>query len=178
MQQMAEKNKNLILRIACILLVMVMLTTQLLCRIYASFATEDSSGDGARVAAFSITQEGTIFRTIEADVIPGTIQVAELTITNKSEVAMEYTLTVTNETRNLEPLKFKLNSADGTATPVSTESYENGISKCGVSQIPGEHTDKYILNIVWEPSANEDDDLALIGMVDYITVSVTATQMD
>ena len=89
---------------------------------------------------------------------------------------MEYTLTVTNVTGNLAPLKFTLNPVSGTNTPsVTFEKYENGISINSARQIPGEHTDKYSLNIVWEPGEN---DLEFIGMVDYITVSVTATQID
>ncbi len=146
--------------------------------LYARYTTGYGDSDGGRVAAFSIKQEGTIFETIETNVMPGTTQSAELTITNNSEVAMEYVLTVTNVTGNLPPLKFKLKNADDKTPSVTTESYQNGVSMNSVAQIPGNHTDKFNLNIVWEPSSNEEDDLALIGMVDYITISVTAKQID
>ncbi len=177
MRRKAVGKKNLIMRIACILLVMVMITTQLLCGIYARFTTESSGHDSTRVAEFNITHEGTIFDTVETAITPGVTQGVDLTITNKSEVAMEYTLTVKNVTGNIEPLKFTLNTEEGSITPVPTESHENGISINSARQIPGEHTDKYILNIIWEPS-DEEDALARIGMVDYITISVTATQID
>lgn len=92
---------------------------------------------------------------------------------------MEYTLKVTNVTGNLPSLKFKLDPVDGVDdAPVTTESHENGVSISSARQIPGDHTDKYTLNVEWEPSTKEEDDLALMGMVDYITVSVTATQID
>ncbi len=169
---------NILMCTVSVLLCATLFSMHLVGGLYAKYTAGASGSDGARVAAFSITQDGTIFHTIEADVIPGTVQVAELTVTNDSEVAMAYTLTVKNETGNLTPLKFKLMPADAATPSVTTESYENGISMNTACQIPGEHTDKYTLNIVWEPSANEEDDLALIGMVDYITVSVTATQMD
>ncbi len=169
---------NILMCIVAALLFATLFSMHLVGGLYARYTTSMSSSNSARVAAFSITQEGTILETVEANVTPGTTQSAELTIANKSEVAMEYTLTVTNVTGNLAPLKFKLNRADENTSPVKTESYEKGISINSVCQIPGEHTDKYTLDIVWEPSANDEDDLALIGMVDYITVSVTATQID
>ena len=169
---------NILMCIVAVLLCATLFSMHLTGGLYARYTASMSGSDSARVAAFNITQEGTIFQTVEANVTPGTTQSAELTITNKSEVAMEYTLTVTNVTGNLAPLKFTLNPADENTSPVTTESYENGISINSACQMPGEHTDKYTLNIVWEPSDNEEDDLALIGMVDYITVSVTATQID
>ncbi len=175
-----ERNvkMNILMCTVAVLLCATLFSMHLVGGLYAKYTASVSGSDGARVAAFNITQDGTIFRTVEADVRPGTKQAAELTIINKSEVAMEYTLTVTNVTGNLKPLKFTLTPADGDTAPITTEKHENGISINGACQIPGNHTDKYNLNIVWEPSANEEEDLALIGMVDYITVSVTATQID
>lgn len=169
---------NILMCTVAVLLCATLFSMHLVSGLYARYTVSSSGSDGARVAAFSIKQEGTIFQDIEADVIPGTTKSAELTITNDSEVKMEYTLTVTNVTGNLTPLKFTLAPADANTPSVTTEKYENGISINSACQIPGEHTDKYILNIVWEKSENEDDDLAFIGMVDYITVSVTATQVD
>ncbi len=169
---------NILMCTVAVLLCATLFSMHLVSGLYARYTTRAGGSDGARVAAFRITQEGTIFQTVEANVTPGTTQSAELTITNGSETAMEYTLTVTNVTGNLTPLKFTLNRADENTSPVTTESYENGISINSACQIPGEHTDKYTLNIVWEPSDNEEDDLALIGMVDYITISVTAAQID
>lgn len=169
---------NILMCTVAVLLCATLFSMHLVGGLYAKYTVSASESDGARVAVFNIKQEGTIFQNIEADVLPGTTQSAELTITNKSEVAMEYTLTVTNVTGNLTPLKFTLAPADANTPSVTTEKHENGISITTACQIPGDHTDKYTLNIVWEKSANEEDDLALIGMVDYITVSVTATQAD
>ncbi len=173
-----KAKPNILMCTVAVLLCATLFSMHLVSGLYARYTVSVNDSDGARVASFSITQEGTILQHIEADVTPGTKQVAELTVTNDSEVAMEYTLKVTNVTGNLTPLKFKLAPADANTPSVTAESYENGISINTARQIPGKHTDKYVLNIVWEKSANEEDDLALIGMVDYITVSVTATQMD
>ncbi len=176
MRRKRKVKVNIFMCTAAALLCATLFSMHLVGGLYAKYATGTRDSDSARVAAFSIEQEGTIFDTIEADVAPGTTQSAELTITNKSEVAMEYTLTVTNTTGNITPLKFKLR-ADGATPSVATESYENGISINSACQIPGDHTDKYFLDIVWEPGDNEED-LEFIGMVDYITVSVTAAQID
>ncbi len=169
---------NILMCTVAVLLSATLFSMHLVGGLYARYTVSASGSDSARVAAFNIKQEGTLFNTIEANVTPGTTQSAELTIINKSEVAMEYTLKVTNVTGNLAPLKFTLAPADASTPSVTTEKHENGISITTACQIPGDHTDKYILNIVWEKSDNEEDDLALIGMVDYITVSVTATQVD
>ncbi len=177
MEKERKVKGNIFMRIAAVLFCATLFSMYLVSGLYARYTTSTINNDSARVAEFNITQEGTFFEAFEANIIPGETQGADLTITNKSEVAMEYTLTVTNVTGNLEPLKFTLYSVDGTITPVSSESHENGISKYGVTQIPGEHTDKYRLNIIWEPSDKEKA-LESMGMVDYITVSVTATQVD
>lgn len=172
-----DRKMNILMCTVAVLLCATLFSLHFVSGLYAKYATNTNYDNSARVAEFNIKQEGTLFNTFEAEITPGETQSAELIITNKSEVAMEYTLTVTNKTGNLSPLKFKLNAVDGTVTPVTTENHENGISVYGVSQIPGKHTDKYLLNIVWEPT-DEEDALARIGMVDYITVSVTATQVD
>jgi len=174
-----ERNAkvNILLCAVAALLCATLFSMHFVGNMYAQYATSASGSDRARVASFNITQEGTIFETIEENIKPGTTQIANLVITNESEVAMEYTLTVTNVTGNL-PLKFTLNKADETTPPVTTESYEKGISINSACQIPGKYTDKYTLNIIWTPTDNEKDGFALIGMVDYITISVTATQID
>lgn len=176
MEKKRNVKGNILMCTVAVLFCATMFSMHLVSGLYARYAISTSNGNSARIAAFNITEEGRIFKTIDAKVTPGTTQSVDLIITNKSEVAVEYELTVTNVTGNL-PLKFKLNRADTSpvTTPVMTDSHENGISINSANQVPGEHTDKYILNIDWDKS---DNDLALIGMVDYITVSVTATQID
>lgn len=178
MRNRRNSKVNILMCTVAFLICATLYSTHLVGGLYAKYTTRQSDSDSARVASFQITQSGTISNIIEANVTPGTTQSVDLTIENKSEVAMEYTLTVTNVTGNLTPLKFKLDPADSTSAPVTVESYENGISINSARQIPGEHTDKYNLMIVWEPSPNEETDLALMGMVDYITVSVKASQID
>jgi len=182
---------NVLMCAVAVLLCATLYSTHLVGGLYARYTVSGNGGDHARVAAFNIEQTGTIFETLDATVTPGTTQSAELTINNKSEVAVAYTLTVTNVTKNL-PLKFTLTptesssagdtNADGAnankAPEFTSEKHENGVSTSSATQIPGEHSDRYTLNIVWDASENSEDDLARMGMVDYITIAVTATQID
>ncbi len=145
--------------------------------LYARYYTRSRGGDSARVAAFRIVQEGTIFQTIEANVTPGSTDTGyTIEITNNSEVTVDYTLKVTNETGNL-PLQFKLTPV-GDSAPVTAESFENGISTSTARREAGSFTDKYTLTVSWQESADKEADLAYMGMVDYITLSVTVTQVD
>ena len=177
MKKEHKAKENILMCTAVVILCATLLSTYFVGGLYAKYTTKKIDRDSARVAAFDIEQEGTIFETIKADVTPGTTKSVELIITNKSEVAAEYTLTATNVTGTL-PLKFKL-ASKGEKTPDATvDSYEDDISISSARQIPGDHTDEYTLDVIWEPSAKGEDDLALMGMVDYITVSVTVTQID
>lgn len=176
MEKERKAKENILMFTAAVILCATLLSMHLVGGLYAKYTTRKSDNDSARVAAFNIKQEGTIFETIKADVTPGTTKSVELIITNKSEVAAEYTLTATNMTGTL-PLKFKL-ASKGNTPDATVDSHEDDISTSSARQIPGEHTDEYTLDIDWEPSENEEDDLALMGMVDYITVSVTVTQID
>ncbi len=174
-----ERNvkSNILMWTVVVLLCATLFSMHLVGGLYARYATGMNGINNAKVAEFYIKQEGTIFQNVETEIVPGTTQSAELVITNKSEVTMEYTLTVKNVTGNLVPLKFRLSAADAGESPVITESHADGISINSVCRIPGEYTDRYILNIAWEP-ADSEKALECIGMVDYITVSVTATQAD
>ncbi len=178
-----HEKGNVLMGIVAVLLCATLASIHLVGGLYAKYTTSASGSDSARVAKFSITQKflneknEEITQAIEAKVTPGTTQSVKLEIANKSEVAVEYALTVTNVTGNL-PLKFKLTPVSGNNAPaVTSESYQNGVSKCSAVQKPGNHTDKYNLQIDWT-SSGDDSDLAYIGMVDYITISVTATQID
>ncbi len=147
---------------------------------YAIFYSSANEHGDAKVAEFNITQTGTVFdKTIEVKVTPGENKKEDYTvvINNKSEVAVEYTLKVTNVTGNL-PLKFTLapKEESGNTAPAMTTKHENGVSISSARREPGDYTDTYILNIIWD-NTDPENNLAYIGMVDYITLSVTATQV-
>ncbi|MCQ2478824.1 MAG: hypothetical protein MJ091_06430, partial [Clostridia bacterium] len=96
-----------------------------------------------------------------------------LEIDNRSEVAVEYTLTVQNETGNL-PLTFKFtNTATSTveASAKDTCVLQNAMAAGG--------TVNYTMNAVWEVSgAAEDENLQYMGMIDYIVITLEVVQID
>lgn len=180
-----KKSKFILNRVITYALVCLTLVSScLLAGIYAKYTSASEKSGGIGVVEFNITQHGTIFENITTTVTPGTTQCAELKINNKCDGPIKYTLTVKNVTGNIPQLKFKLVPANANAPSIDTEteSYANGVStneviiNSSTRPLTGEYTDEYYLNIVWEESANENTDLACMGLVDYVTISVTATQ--
>jgi len=173
-----SKKHNLKIKMNMLICLMALILGTTLMGVYASY-TSTKSGDGnANVAQFSIIEEGTIFQTIEAHITPDTQESLELTIKNKSGVDVDYTLTVTNVTGNIKPLRFALTAQEGTS-PVTSQNYENGTTTFSVRNVvAGDHIDNYTLKMVWNPSTEgEDYDLSFNGMVDYITIAVTSTSV-
>lgn len=128
------------------------------------------------MAKFSITGAGALSQPIAAELVPGGSQEIKLSIKNDSEVAVAYTVTVTNVTKNL-PLTFNLVAGNASPAALETQANEDGATFTA-QQLPGSHTDEYLLTISWPTDADADSSLAMMGMVDHITVTVTAAQID
>jgi len=173
---------NILMCTVAVLLCATLFSMHLVGGLYAKYTNTASGSDSARVAKFSITQSGEIInQNIKVLITPGSNNFDNITleIKNNSEVAVAYTLTVTNATGNL-PLKFTLTQKSGTTTPISTPELNGKVSISKASQVPGTHTDTYQLSIVWDNTTPDEQsrNLELIGMVDYVTVSVAAVQID
>jgi len=162
-------KRNIPIRLAAVLFCLTLFSTYLVTGLFARYTTSAQSSDRARVARFSIKGDGDLSKTITAELAPGGFQDVILKIQNDSEVAVEYTVEVTNETKNL-PLCLSQKKEDGSFS----DSVEDSITFTD-QQIPGSHIDSYTLRVYWPKG---DNDLALMGMVDYITVKVTAVQID
>ncbi len=169
-QQEYRTKRNIPIRVAALLFCLTLFSTYLVTGLFARYTTSVQSSDQARVAKFSIKGEGDLLRTIAAELAPGEDTNVKLIIRNDSEVAVEYKIEVTRETSNL-PLSFRM-VKDGTSNSIEDV---NGTITYTDQQVPGPHTDTYNLLIRWQKGAN---DLALMGMVDHITVKVTAVQID
>jgi len=167
-------KKNIPLRAAAVLLCLTLLSTHLVSGLFARYTASGQGGDQARVAKFSIQGSGMLSHALEMTLRPGDTKTAPLIIVNNSEVAVEYTMEVTNVTNNL-PLSFRIEKQKD-----SPELDTNGATFTA-QQLPGSHYDQYALTIEWPKPADDDAkaaDLSRIGMVDYITVTVTAAQLD
>ncbi len=165
-----KTNKNIPIYAAAVLLYMTMISSYCISGVYASYATSEVLGDNARVAKFSVKGDGILSQPVEAELVPGTKETASLNIYNNSEVTVEYTISVSNETGNL-PLELRM-TKEGDPTPIQVGT---GSVTLTAQQLPGEHVDRYGLDIEWKA---EDDDPEWMGKVDYIAVTVTAVQVD
>ncbi len=181
---MREKY-NLKIKLNMLICLMALVLGMTIMGAYASYTTTNSNGgDNANVAQFSVAimqKHGETVvetETIEAYVTPNTDESVNIEIKNDSAVDIEYTLKVTNVTGNITPLSFNLKAKEGTSTPTPTKKDENGITTFSAIREAGSYTDEYILEIVWNPSVEEDYDLSFIGMVDYITIEITATSAE
>lgn len=163
-----KRKRNIPIFAAAVLLCLMLFSTYFVTGLFARYTTSAENGDSARVAKFSVEGGGIFSEPIVADLVPGESQTASIVIYNNSEVAVEYTVAVTNVTNNL-PLSLRMEK-DGADPAVQT-----GDVAFTVQHIPGKHTDQYTLYIDW---TEQDGDLDRMGMVDYITVTVTAAQID
>lgn len=170
----SERKRNIPMFIAGILLCLTLLSMYLVSGLYAKFTTSGEGEDSARVAAFYLEAEGDLCQYIMTDVLPGEEQNQELLITNRSEVKLQYTLTIYNETKNL-PLTFLLRN---TVTEQIYNPQNNTITVESTLE-PGNRIDHFSLTADW-PASDEaiDPNLAFAGMVDSLAVTIHAVQID
>lgn len=160
-----KRKVNIPIRAAAVLLCLTLFSTYLVSGLFARYTASAEGSDGARVAKFSIQGNDTLTQPIAVSLAPGDTKEVSLLIENESEVAVEYTIDVTKGTNNL-PLSLHMVSEVG--TPAVADTFT-------VQRLPGSHTDRYTLYIDWKA---EENDPAVMGMVDYIAVTVTAAQID
>ena len=144
------------LRVAAILLVLVLSSTSLLSGLYARYTTTSSAGDSARVAKFEVTQAGELLQFFSLTLSPGSQESKTVTVENKSEVTIAYTVTPTSRYNNL-PVTFSTQSSTG----------DNIL-------LPGERAD-FTFTVSWPESKHSTD---YCGMVDLIQLTMTATQVN
>ena len=165
-----QKDKWIVYTLA-ILLCLVLVSFWLMCNMYAKYTSQASGSDSARVAKFNITETGAATQQIQVEFYPGFEQKYLVSVTNNSEVAMDYTMDIKNKYENL-PLKFQMLDKD-----------ENEIKskKAEISaQDPTGHT--YTLKISWPKDAQtkgiDPQDPAYAGKADVIEITLNAVQKD
>lgn len=166
-----RKEEKWIIYIFITLLCLVLTSFWLMCNIYARYTSEASGSDGARVARFDITQSGEATSRIKVNVYPGYSQSYKVSVTNRSEVAVEYAMEIKNTYGNL-PLEFKM--LDDQGNEISTKSIDVS------AQDRTEHS--YQLNISWPDgvdaaySSAKSPDYA--GKTDVVEIILKAVQID
>lgn len=155
---------NIPLCAAAVLLCLTLLSTHLVGGLYARYTTTASGSDGARVAKFSITEtkNGALFtEDFTVSTVPGETAYT-VSVENNSEVAVAYTVSVTNTTGNV-PYIFSVNGSEYAVGSCSAAAYLAVGEEAAVS-----------VKVKW----NEEGATAYIGMVDRITVTLQAAQVD
>lgn len=160
---MAQHKKsakvNMPMCLACILFCFTLVSINITGGLYARYTTTAGAGDEARVAKFYITEDNTKFsKDMLISFAPGTIETT-ITVENRSETAVNYTITVKNKTKNI-PLQFRIGDQ-------LTDSRTYSLA-------PNSGEDTYILQIIWD----EEGALEHMGKVDIVTITVDAVQID
>ena len=150
-----NRNTPLVLRVGLALLFAAVLSLQLVGGIYARFYTSTDSSDGARVAAFSFTDNFDAQTATLTDLVmsPGEAVERSITIQNKGEVSLRYTVIIENMTGNL-PL-------------VAT------VDKTG--EVGYGETDTVKLSISWPAGMNSEE---YMGKTDNLRITVRVEQID
>lgn len=186
--QRLEKIEKWIVYIVAILLCLVLASFWMMCNLYARYTTEASGEDGARVAKFEVTEvadeQKDITKQINISLVPGESDEYIITVTNKSEVAIRYSIEATDTTQNL-PITFqmmKVEKANG-GEENSNSADTNGIiseSVIASDDIPaGDVAERtYKLKISWPIEQSEQKDYNYAGKVDTFEVKLRAEQID
>ena len=148
--------------LAAILLCLTLFSFYLCGGLYARYTTSDSGEDAARVARFDVSEDGAYFsKNLLIETAPGRVE-REIVVTNNSEVAVAYTVTIKNTTKNI-PYSFSVDGSEPMSNECSVTCYLKPNSTEGIS-IVAEWADEGALKYM--------------GMVDLITLTISAQQVD
>ena len=157
-----KTKMNIPMCLAAILLCLTLFSFYLCGGLYARYTTSDSGEDAARVARFDVSEDGAYFsKNLLIETAPGRVE-REIVVTNNSEVAVAYTVTIKNTTKNT-PYSFSVNGSEPMLNECSVTCYLKPNSTEGIS-------------IVAEWA--EEGALKYMGMVDLITLTISAQQVD
>ena len=171
--RISEQKEKYIIYTAAILLCLVMASFWLMSNIYARYTAQGSGGDSARVAKFEITEKGTVTQDFNLTIAPGETQDYQVTVTNKSEVAVTYMMDIKNKYENL-PLKVKMLDENGT----EIENKSKDISANDTT------TYTYKLQISWPKTTEDTNDTTdyqnadYAGKTDLLEITLRAVQKD
>jgi len=157
-----KTKMNIPMCLAAILLCLTLFSFYLCGGLYARYTTSDSGEDAARVARFDVSEDGAYFsKNLLIETVPGSVE-REIVVTNNSEVAVAYTVTIKNTTKNI-PYSF------------SVDDSEPMLNECSVTcYLKPNSTERISIVAEWA----EEGALKYMGMVDLITLTISAQQVD
>lgn len=155
----------------CLTLTSVWLTSNL----YARYATSASGSDSAQVAVFRVDENAVsedapvLTRQFCVSLAPGESEECAVQVTNSSEVAVDYSISVKNEYKNL-PLTFTFEKDGATFVGEETNRVNDTLEA-------GEAAHTYTLEVSW-PKNSDSTSPAYAGKADIFTVTLRAEQKD
>ena len=157
----------ILMRLVAVLLSLVLISTAIVSGRYARYTTTASGEDSARVARFLMKGdktdvEQTMIQSFTLKMEPGQTQRIPVFVNYKSEVALEYTLTVNRPYKDL-PLVFSLSEDDTTGASSFT------------GTIPAGETALFYVYAVWPATACSKE---YIGRVDKVEFILNVAQAD
>jgi len=159
-------RKTLVLYVTVAFLFAVLIGSHLISSLYARYRTSVEGSSEATVAKFNVTINSTNINYSElfeiGEMIPGDTETIVFTVTNNSEVTIDFNVYAANITGNL-PLEVPLKGTPEANTPITSQRLNQGESHEGTAKI------------VWNtenssPSAAEKTDL--------IEFKIVAEQVD
>lgn len=154
--QRKHKKVNKPMVVACILFYFTLVSVWMTSGLYAKYVSADSAEDSARVAKFEVTEDVTQFsKDLLIEISPGVLS-QDIQIVNNSEVAIDYTITLKNTTNNV-PLTFTVDNKNEMTFSMAAGATETHSMEVVFAQ---ENAQEYA------------------GMVDMITISIVAEQLD
>lgn len=153
--QQQNKKTPLIFRVSLVLLCALVISTRLMGGLYARYSTTATGSDSARVAKFSFSDNyETQMQTVSLSISPGEDAALPIKITNTGEVALRYTVTVKNLTKNL---------------PIADQTSDSGTLASGAS------TDTFNIIIKWDKNEKSPE---YIGKMDLLQITVSVEQVN
>ena len=162
MDRQPKAKINIPMGIACVLFCLMLFSFHLCGGLYAKYTSGAFGEESARVAKFDVSEDGAYFsENLLIEVIPGSIE-RSITVVNNSEVVVTYTVTIENTTQNI-PYTFSVSGS----TPIK--------DKCSVvCYLEPNSTNNITIVATW----SEEGALKYMGMVDLITLTISAQQVD
>lgn len=158
---------NLPMAVACVLLCLTLFSIHLTSGLYARYVSKGEGSDDSRVAQFNVTENiGSLSTELLFELEPGPHEYV-ISVINGSEVAVGYTIAVSNRTKNI-PLQFEVRTKESANGETTLDSFEKEFVMASNS------VKHFVLRIYWDPE-NADE---FMGMVDLIDITLKAVQKD
>jgi len=153
---------NIPMCLAGVLFCLTLISIHFTSGLYAKYITKTGSEDSARVAQFDVTEECSLLsKDVVFEIRPGTSEY-QIAVNNKSEVAIDYKVSIINTSKTM-PLSFQIGDSAAEEDQVQVS-----------QQMKANDSAIYIVKILWDAEGA----LEYMGMVDLIQIHVEAVQRD